>query len=67
MNFVVAVIAWHADSTTGFWMWNTLMEEYGLRKNYVMGFEGFHDRAKELQEWVKRYNKNVWDQVFVSG
>ncbi|CAI2370586.1 unnamed protein product [Moneuplotes crassus] len=54
MNFIAASLAYHCDSVSTFWLFTSLIEDYGLRKNYLKGLEGFYERAESIGELAKK-------------
>ena len=71
MNFIAASLAYHCDSVTAFWLFTSLIEDYGLRKNYLSGLEGFYERSESIGELAKDkipeiYNFFVSSQSFYS-
>jgi len=38
MNFIIGALVYHCSSNNAFWLFENLMENYGLRKNYINDF-----------------------------
>lgn len=60
MNFIVAALAYHCNSPTTFWLFTSLIEDYGLRSNYIQGFEGLYERSITIAETLQTHNNQLY-------
>ena len=60
MNFIVAALVYHSNSTVAFWLFTSLIEDYQLRRNYIQGFEGFYHRTQEISDLMKTNNESMY-------
>lgn len=60
MNFIVAALAYHCNAPTTFWLFTSLIEDYGLRNNYIQGFEGLYERSITIAETLQTHNNQLY-------
>ena len=60
MNFIIASLVFHWESSSAFWLFTSLMEDYNLRKNYMKGLEGIYEKAEDIRELVQSSNTELY-------
>lgn len=49
INFLAAALLWHASEVDAFWLLVSLMDDYGLRENYLPGLPGLNKHAHVVE------------------
>ena len=61
MNFIVAALVYHSNSSIAFWLFTSLIEDYQLRLNYIQGFEGYYNKTLEIWELIEKNDNSMFE------
>ena len=61
MNFIVAFFLYHCEEYVAFWLFVSLIEEYGLRSAYMENFPGLKLHVKRVEKILQNEYPSYWE------
>ena len=61
MNFIVGFFLYHCEDYVAFWLFTSIIEEYGFRELYSKGFPGLELHTKNVEMILKKKYNNIYN------
>ena len=62
MNLIVAFLLYHCEEYVAFWLFVSLIEEYGLRNCYMENFPGLKMHTMRVEKILQKEYPSYWDK-----